>query len=200
MLRVVPLSTALARRIFGPRLTEKERKKTWKYLYSLEDPREFFHAETLSQIVLFFFMIFIYAPISPMTCVFLSLCFPLCEMGYRYNFIHNHKALPDSGGRLWKEFMNVLLASMIIGQLTLIGFLSLKNPIISVSTLAPMTAMTILHIIFVRPKKMHVSDYLPASKCTQLDDKYMDCDVSFLQGKYLQPALQHLELFPEEEL
>lgn len=200
ILRVVPLSVALARRILGPNLTAKERRKRWKYLNSLEEPRVFFHAETLSQIVLFFFVLFVYSSIAPMACVFLSLCFPILECGYRYNFIHNYPALPDSGGTLWKGFINVLLASMIIGQLTLIGFLSFKNPIISVSALAPMTFMTMLHIVFVRPKKIHVSNFLPASKCAELDERNLDSDVDFLKGKYLQPALANPELFPEEEL
>jgi hypothetical protein len=52
LLRVTPLGYALVRRFVGPNLTEKERRRTWKCFYSLEDPPHFWHAETFSQIVL----------------------------------------------------------------------------------------------------------------------------------------------------
>ena len=52
LLRVAPLGYALVRRFVGPNLTEKERSRKWKFLYSLEEPPHFWHAETFSQIVL----------------------------------------------------------------------------------------------------------------------------------------------------
>ena len=122
-------------------------------------------------------------------------------MGYRYSLIHNHKMTPDSGGRLWVGFINVILASMLVGQMTMIGFLSLKNPIFSIPTLAPMSVITILHIVFVRPKKMHVANFLPATTCDDVDQRNRDENVfEMWEGAYLQPALRTRELFAKEEI
>lgn len=81
LLRVIPLGYALVRRFVGPNLTSKERQRKWKFLYSLEDPPDFWHAETFSQIVLFYVVFFVYSTISPLTSVFLLGCFVILESG-----------------------------------------------------------------------------------------------------------------------
>lgn len=85
LLRVVPLGYALVRRYVGPNLTEKERRRKWKFLYSLEDPPSFWHAETFSQIVLFYVVFFVYSTISPITSFVLLGCFVILESG---TFLH----------------------------------------------------------------------------------------------------------------
>lgn len=51
LLRVQPIGGAILRRYVGPRLTAKERRKSWKFARSLEDPPAFFHAEVFAQLV-----------------------------------------------------------------------------------------------------------------------------------------------------
>jgi calcium permeable stress-gated cation channel len=51
LLRIYPLGMALLRRFVGPNLTKKEKRSTWNYIHSLEDPPDFFHAETCAQMV-----------------------------------------------------------------------------------------------------------------------------------------------------
>jgi hypothetical protein len=51
LLRLQPIAVAVLRRFVGPRLTAKERRKSWKFARSLEDPPEFFHAEVFAQIM-----------------------------------------------------------------------------------------------------------------------------------------------------
>jgi Calcium-dependent channel, 7TM region, putative phosphate len=51
LLRVYPLGLALVRRFVGPNLTKKERKQKWGWIHSLEDPPDFFHAETFAHVV-----------------------------------------------------------------------------------------------------------------------------------------------------
>ena len=116
LLRVTPLSFAFLRRFVGPRLTKKERKRKWHFINSLEDPPPFHMADFFAQIVLFYVIFFVYSSTSPITCVFLFGCFLINEMGYRYHFIHNFKTDADSGGRIWTGFINLLLSSVIIGQ------------------------------------------------------------------------------------
>ena len=201
LIRAYPLGSALIRSFMGPRLTKKERSKPWNGIYPLEDPPEFSHAETFAQIVLFYVMIFVYSSISPITCVFLCFCFFFLESGYRYHFIHNHHNHPDSGGKIWKGFIHVLMASILIGQLTVMGALGLKKALYSIPTLSPLLAITILFMIFVTPRRMHASEFLPAVLCMEWDHQYeaQECDADFAKGQYLQPALQHPRLFPEED-
>ena len=203
LLRVIPLGYALVRKFVGPNLTAKERRKKWKFLYSLEDPPDFWHAETFSQIVLFYVVIFVYAPISPITSVFLLGCFLILESGYRYLFIHNYSTSPDSGGRIWAGFVVLMFAGIIIGELTLIGLLILNSAFYAVPALVPLIVITILFIIYVHPVKMHVAKNLPAIMCLDVDraDPEADNDpltYSFVQGKYLQPALTQPLVFPDE--
>jgi hypothetical protein len=142
LLRVYPLGMALLRRFIGPNLTAKERRKRWKFIYSLEDPPEFFHAEVFSQIVLLYVTNFVYATIAPISCTFIFVCYVILESGFRYHFIHNHPTTPDSGGIIFKGFMNVLMVSMLIGQFTLIGYMALKKVFYAIPAMSPLPIMT----------------------------------------------------------
>lgn len=51
LLRLQPIGMSILRRFVGPQLTAKERRKTWKFARSLEDPPDFFHAEVFAQLV-----------------------------------------------------------------------------------------------------------------------------------------------------
>jgi len=202
LLRVAPLAQALLRRFIGPRLTAKERRKSWKFARSLEDPVFFFHAEVTAQLVLFYVVFFVYAPIAPVSCIFLWLCFLICESGYRYNFIHNQKKTPDSGGRIFKGFTRVLLASIFIGELTLLGTMGLKQAIYAVPALAPMLIITILYATLVYPKKMEVAESLPTILSVELDRQRESegYELDFLKDKYLQPSLKHKFLYADENV
>lgn len=201
LIRAYPLGLALMRRYFvGPRLTAKERRKTWKMVHSLEDPPEFWHAELSAQVMLFFVVVFVYAVIAPITSVFLLLCFLICESGYRYHFVHSQKPYPDSGGKLWQGMINVLMASMIIGQCTLFGLLILKKTVYALPTLAPLGVITVLYMIFTVPKRNHVATFLPTLKCVAIDKKNEEEGITvsqFAAKEYLQPALKAQPMWPE---
>lgn len=125
----------------------------------------------------------------------------ICEYGYRYNFIHNRKTQPDSGGRIFKGFTQVLIASIFIGELTLLGTLGLKRAVYAVPALLPMLIITSLYTVLVYPRKMQVAESLPTIMCVELDRKHESegLGVDFLVGKYLQPSLQNRFQYPEED-
>lgn len=200
LLRIPALAYAFIRRFFGPNLTTKERKRKWKFIYSLQDPPPFYHAEVFSQIVLFYVVFLVYAPISPITCVFLLGCFVILESGYRYHLIHNYPVYQDSGGRIWKGFVMVLMWSILIGQLTLIGLLLLNQAFYSVPALSPLLAFTILFMILVHPKQIRASNFLPVIQCLEVDETnlYGSINFAFLRDQYLQPALKTQSLEPDE--
>lgn len=74
LLRIYQLGLAFIRRCIGPNLTKKERRRSWMGLASLEEPPEFWHAESLAQVgVLFFTVFFVYATIGTFTDFFFFL-------------------------------------------------------------------------------------------------------------------------------
>jgi hypothetical protein len=108
LLRIAPLSTALLRRCFGPRLTAKQRREQWGFLKPLDLPPDFWHAETFAQLIVFYTVFFVYSATAPVTSIFLLFCFILNESGYRYQFIHNYPRPFDTGGKV-RLFSSVLL-------------------------------------------------------------------------------------------
>jgi hypothetical protein len=202
LVRAYPLGMAFFRRyIVGPRLTAKERRKTYGMFNSLEDPPEFWHAEIFAQVILFFVVFFVYSTIAPITSFFLCGCFLICESGYRYHFIHSYKTTPDSGGKLWQGFIQVLMVSMFIGELTLVGLLVLKKTVYAIPALAPLIAITFLFSIIVIPKRRHVASHLPTMMCVELDKKNSEeenANSHFAAREYLQPDLRAEPVHPEE--
>jgi hypothetical protein len=93
------------------------------------------------------------------------------------------------------------MVSMLIGQFTLIGYLALKQVFYAIPAMAPLPAMTILFWVTVLPKRIHVSNFLPTVTCVELDRQYQseERNDEFIRKKYLQPALQHPKLFPDED-
>lgn len=151
---------------------------------------------------MFYVVFFVYAPIAPVTCIFLWGAFLICESGYRYHFIHNHKTSPDSGGRIFKGFTRLLLVSIFIGELTLVGTLGLKQSVYALSALAPLLVITTIYTVLVYPKKIQVADSLPTIVCVELD-RQREAEgegIDFLIGTYLQPSLQQKFVYPDEEI
>jgi hypothetical protein len=199
-LRVYPLGVAFFRHFIGPNLTKNERSRTWGGINSLEDPPKFRLAKTFAQIVLYFMVLFVYAPIAPVTTFALFFCFILLESGYRYQFIHNYPRPFDTGGKLWLVFIEFTLASMLISQLTLIGLLALKESVFAGPAIAPLTAITILFVIFIKRKLVLVTKHLPTRDCLIIDRINTESsfvDDLFARDKYLQPALRAARVEPD---
>jgi hypothetical protein len=199
-LRVYPLGMAFLRQHIGPNLTKKERRRTWGGINSLEDPPEFWHAETFAELILYFMVFFVYAVIAPITTFFLYFCFVLMESGYRYQFIHNYPRSFDTGGKLWLVFIQFTLACLLISQLTLIGLLVLKKSKYAGPAVAPLMGVTILFIVFINRKHTLLTKYLPTRDCILVDRDNnangVDDDL-FRRDKYLHPALRAARADPE---
>lgn len=193
LLRIVPLGMALVRRFVGPNLTPKERAKRWKYLSPLEDPREFEHANISGSVVLYFMVFFVYACLAPISSFFLLVMFFVMETGYRYQFYHNYPPTPDSGGKHWKGFFHILQACMIFAQLTLIGFLVLKQSFYAIPFLVPLLVVTILFILYLNNYQLPATDFLPTSECVRVDKLYRLHDYNFAKGDYMQPCIREAQ-------
>ena len=195
MLRLYPLSVAWLRRCFGPRLTARERQRNYGVLHSLENPPDFWHAETFAQLILFYMVFFVFNAIAPATNFFLLLCFLLTEAGYRYQFVHNYPRSFDTGGKLWRTFILFTLVNMIIAQLTLVGLLALEKSGIGGSGIVPLLIITILFSFFLQSKHSDVAQNLPTRNCILRDSENnaeAPLDMKFVKNVYLQPSLQQV--------
>jgi hypothetical protein len=105
LLRVSPIAQAILRSCIGPRLTERERQKTFMGLRPLADPIFFYHSIWLSSIVLYFMVFFVYAVIQPLFSYFLFACFVILKACLLHQFVCIYPTTPDSGGELWIKFM-----------------------------------------------------------------------------------------------
>ena len=203
LLRLYPLGCALVRRFVGPNATAKERKKPWAYIFTLEEPPEFWHAETFAQIqILYVMVLLVYAVIAPFTACAVLFCFLLLEAGYRYQFIHNYPKAFDTGGQLWHTFVQFVLASLVIAELTLAGLLALKQNRFAGPAMIPIIVITVLFILYINGRHAHVMKFLPTRDCVEFDQKNAEdglTDFSFCKGEYLQPSLKKYRDDPEYE-
>lgn len=190
MLRITPLIQAGLRSIIGPRLTEKDRARSYWGLRPLCNPRGFSHCGNASHWVLVFMILFVYAVISPLTAVFAAFSFLCLASLYRYQFVHNYPKNPDSGGKIWAQFIKTLLTCMMIAQVTIIGLLSLKKAVRQVPLLIPLLVVTFLFNLYIRDKHFLVASSLPSRECVKEDLRGdATLDFSFVHGAYIQPSL-----------
>ena len=140
LLRVVPIVMAVLRSFIGPRLTEKERRTTYLGLRPLNDPAEFQHADFTSQAVssvsltlslflsfnsntvelqvLYFMVLLVYSVISPITNFVMAFCFLFLGTILRHQFLYVYPKVPDSGGKIWANFIQIFLGCMLVAQFT----------------------------------------------------------------------------------
>eukprot|EP00536_Pseudo-nitzschia_multiseries_P006000 jgi/Psemu1/239012/estExt_Genewise1.C_1230035 len=199
LLRVTPVAIAIARSLVGPKLTEDERRTTWMGLRPLADPLPFYHADILSGIVFYFIVFFVYATLAPITSIFVFLCFLFMGATYRHQFIFVYPTLPDSGGKLWIQFMQIVPVSLIIAEVTIVGFLALKNAPVAYSLMLPLLYVTVLFNVYIRQKHFAVANFLPGCVCVEADSRNNadgPMDMRFLTNQYQQPELRDKEVYP----
>ena len=201
LLRVIPIAKACARSWVGPNLTEKERNTTWQGIRPLADPIEFEFADVVSNGILYFMVIFVYGTLAPITNWFLAFCFMLMISGYRHQLIFNYPPTPDSGGQLWISFFGITQSMMLIAEITIIGYLGLKEAVTAVPFMAPLIIITVLFNFYIRQRHFLVSKHLPSRDALKKDLQNQEngpLDMSFVSRKYVQEAMQSkAAIYPE---
>ncbi|KAG7344768.1 protein of unknown function DUF221-domain containing protein [Nitzschia inconspicua] len=200
LLRVVPVAQATVRSFIGPDLTEKERETTWMGIRPLADPREFEHADLMSLTVLYFVVYFVYAVLAPIVSVFLFICFLLIGSAYRHQFVYIYPTKPDSGGALYVQFMKIMPTCILIGEVTIAGFLALKRTPAASALLIPLLVITVLFVVYLSQQHFKLTKYLSARQCMELDRKNnigKPMDFEFLKGRYVQPEMREKRKYPE---
>lgn len=138
---------------------------------------------------------------APVTNWFLAFCFVIMISGYRYQLAFNYPPTPDSGGQLWIGFISIAQTGMLIGQITLVGYLALKRATVAFPLMVPLVIITVLFNSYIRQRHFAVTQHLPsraALKRDLLNQERGAMDMGFVSRAYVQPAMQFKEdVYPE---
>jgi hypothetical protein len=106
---------------------------------------------------------------------------------------------PDSGGRLFPSFLRFIKFSILVSELTLMGFLGLKRSTIATSLMVPLIAVTICFYIYIHDTHFNHPDHLPSRRCLLVDLEHTQEDDSFVCGAYIHPdrKADNREAIPE---
>lgn len=129
----------------------------------------------------------------------------------------------DSGGKIWTNFISVLLPCLLIAQFTskftrfivwftffrtnryvtaclvkVVGLLALKQSVVATPMMIPLIVITILFNAYLRQQHFRVAEYLPSRECLKADlTNGPDFDLSFTKDAYLQGELREKHVNPE---
>lgn len=199
LLRSRNIAEGLARKFLGPRLSVEDRQTVWMGLHPFSNPRKIEHHEVLASSVLYFIVFFVYATLAPITSIFMLVCFLIMGGIYRNQFVFSYPTKPDSGGKLWIQFMQIIPTSLLIGEATISGFLTLKSAPVSAALMLPLIGMTVLFNLYIRQKHFKATAYLPVCECLNADRRNNlngNLDLGLTSTLYLQPELREKEAFP----
>jgi hypothetical protein len=200
LLRVSAVAQASIRALIGPNLTEKERQTTWMGIRPLADPTDFGHADLMSIIVLYFVVYFVYAVLAPITSAFMLICFLLIGSAYRHQLVYIYPTDPDSGGCLYVQFMQLMPSCILIGEVTIVGFLALKKTPAASALMIPLLIITVLFVIYLGQQHFKMTKFLASSQCMDTDRKNnagRPMDMGNMKGQYIQPELREKRKYPE---
>jgi Calcium-dependent channel, 7TM region, putative phosphate len=192
LFRVVPIFYSIVRAHIGRRLTEKERNEKVGMFRALSNVDKCYYSRLHSAYLLYFIVLYVYTTISPLVNWFCLIFFCFVGSVYRHQFVYNYPKTPDSGGKIWLQFMEILLACMVIALLTIGGFLGLKKATIALPLLIPLLGATIYFIIYVRRHHFLPGRFLATSSCIAQDAANKDRGANYneFSDEYKQPMLK----------
>ena len=197
LLRVAPVIMASLRDCFGPSLTEKERNTPWLFFSPLACPPIFNHAAVLSSVVLFCMILFVYSVLAPLTSIVLVLSFLLIGSAYRHQIIYIYPPTQESGGRLWLNFVGIVLNCMMVAQITIIGVMALKESIVATILTVPVLIATGLFKSYINQRHFKQVECLPSHECFRRDTSSDFYITESFEDLYVQPELLTKEVLPE---
>ena len=140
----------------------------------------------------------VYAVIAPLTVFIQAFCFMLLFVSYRHQFVYIYSANPDSGGKVWTNFIKILMTCMLIAQFTIVGLMALKKSVIAFPLMIPLIVITVLFNAYIRQQHFRTAEFLPSRECLKEDLRNgPDFDLTFTKGAYLQGEMRYKLKFPE---
>lgn len=147
-------------------------------------------------------VLFVYSTMAPLVNFFLAACFLLMGSGYRYQIMCNYPKDPDSGGLLFVGFIQIIQTCMLISQVTLLGFLALKQAVGAGPFMLPLIGGTLLFNLYLRQEHYKVARFLTSDDCLSQDieDEELESDIgeeADFHRQYVQPELRDKTLLPD---
>ena len=190
--RAVPLIQCAIRFCLGHRATEKQRNEAIGPFKPLSVVDKFYFSRIQARILLYFMVLFVYSSISPVVNWMCLVFFLFLGSVYRHQFIFNYPKTPDGGGHMWIMFMAVILACMVIAQVTLWGLLGIRQAVVAVSMMIPLMVVTGIFIVYLAQHYFWLGKYLPAhcGLSQDLDNAEAGVDFSTFHDLYKNPVLK----------
>ncbi|EEQ98658.1 Sporulation-specific protein, putative [Perkinsus marinus ATCC 50983] len=195
LIRLVPYIISVIRSLFGPNLTAKERSSTWLGLRPLSVPVTLDQPKLLSDVMLFFMILFVYSILSPIVSLVMLFAFLSMNVIYKHQYAHVYDPSNDTGGQMWTRAMRYILFCLIIAEFTIIAVIGIKEGKIVAPLMAPLFIMTILFWVYLEQQHFTVAQYLPSYTAANIDNIYNEYNddritTSSWKGAYMQEALK----------
>ncbi|KAF4655429.1 hypothetical protein FOZ61_007575 [Perkinsus olseni] len=200
IIRLVPYIISVIRSFIGPNLTEKERNTSWLGLSPLSVPATLDLPKLLSDVMLFFMILFVYSVLSPIVSLVMLFAFLSMSIIYTHQYVSVYDPSNDTGGQMWTRAMRYVLFCVVVAQFTIIAVIGIKEGKIVAPLMAPLFIITILFWIYLEQQHFTVAQYLPSHTAALIDDVYdynnTHTTPSSWKGSYMQEALKVSLLLP----
>ncbi|KAF4680881.1 hypothetical protein FOZ60_012861 [Perkinsus olseni] len=200
IIRLVPYIISVIRSFTGPNLTEKERNTSWLGLSPLSVPATLDLPKLLSDVMLFFMILFVYSVLSPIVSLVMLFAFLSMSIIYTHQYVYVYDPSNDTGGQMWTRAMRYVLFCVVVAQFTIIAVIGIKEGKIVAPLMAPLFIITILFWIYLEQQHFTVAQHLPSHTAALIDDVYDDNNThttpSSWKGSYMQEALKVPLLLP----
>lgn len=197
LLRVPRVVMALIRNKVGPNLTEEEKAKPFLGILPMSESEELDYPMLFAELILYFMINLVYSSIAPIMSYIMFLAFLVLTLVYRHQLIYTYNRENDDGGQLWASAIMLFITCMLISETVLIGIVLLKKAFIAGILLIPLIIITILFTGYIKQQHFRVTVFAPTTLCASVDKTNGDMDLGFLRSKYVQPALNTKDEYPD---
>jgi len=139
-----------------------------------------------------------YATIAPVILPFAALFFVLAFVVYKHQCIHVFASKYESGGLLFPVACHRLLVGLLFAELTLIGYMSLREGYAQATLLTPVLFYTYNHMQYFHNQYQIPSMYLTLERAQDIDKHEKNVADVFDSDAYRQPILREHSAEPQE--
>jgi len=145
-----------------------------------------------------------FAVLAPLICCIMAFAFFVTEIGVRHQLVYVYPIL-DSGGKLWMQFIKILLICVLIAEGILMSYMGFVRARAQFFMMIPLIVVTGLFEVYVFQRHFSVARRLSSEDCVKFDirNDLNETTAEELFGRpYLQPALraaQTLEMESNDE-
>ncbi|CAM9788024.1 unnamed protein product [Chrysoparadoxa australica] len=127
MARVLGAIQDLLLKLFGPRLTPRDKRAVVMGLRPYQDPGWFNYPKVLGQDLLVVMVTMTYACINPFILVIAGIYFTCAHLTYKHQMLYVYEPIYESGGVFFPKIFRRFVFAIMVAQATMVGVLILKG-------------------------------------------------------------------------